>query len=77
MYEVLHQRRFSIEVIAGEKQYFLWYQLQQNKFIYSNYTWRRYSLLTSAVIMGVQMGWWFVLYMIYVPHLEADTGVWR
>jgi hypothetical protein len=56
MYEVLHQRRISIEVIAGEKQYFLWYQHKQNKFIHSNYTWLRCSLLTSAVITGVQMG---------------------
>jgi hypothetical protein len=31
-------------------------ELQQNKFTYSNYTWRRCSLLTSAVITGVQVG---------------------
>jgi hypothetical protein len=31
MYEVLHQWRILIEVIAGEKQYFLWYQLQQKE----------------------------------------------
>jgi hypothetical protein len=30
MYEVLNQRRISIEVIAGEKQYFLWYQHKKN-----------------------------------------------
>jgi hypothetical protein len=55
MYEVLYQRRILIVVIAGEKPYFLWYQLKQHKFIYSNYTCWRCILLTSAVITGAHM----------------------
>jgi hypothetical protein len=56
MHEALHQRRISVEIIIGEKQYSLWYQHKKNKFSHSNYTWRSCSLLTSAVIAGVQMG---------------------
>jgi hypothetical protein len=26
MYEALHQTSISIQIITGEKQYFLWYQ---------------------------------------------------
>jgi hypothetical protein len=39
-YEALHQRRILIEIIAGEKQYFLWYQPKKNthSLTHSKYT---------------------------------------
>jgi hypothetical protein len=38
MYEGLHQRTITIEIVTEEKQYFLWYQHKKNKFSHSNYT---------------------------------------
>jgi hypothetical protein len=42
--------------IAGEIKYSLWYQHKKNKFSHSVYTGQSCSILTSAVIMEVQMG---------------------
>jgi hypothetical protein len=56
MYEALHQRTITTEIITGEKKYSLSYQHKKNKSSHSNYTRRRCSLLTSAVITGVHMG---------------------
>jgi hypothetical protein len=50
MYEALHQRSISIEIIAREKQYFLWYQHKKNKFFHSNHIWRGCSFLIYGVI---------------------------
>jgi hypothetical protein len=33
-YEALHQRYITIEIIVGEKQYFLWYQQKKNNFFH-------------------------------------------
>jgi hypothetical protein len=55
MYEALHQRCISTEIIIGEKQYSLWYRHKKSKFFHSNYIWWSCSFFISAVITGVQM----------------------
>jgi hypothetical protein len=50
---VLHQRSVMKDVTPGEKQYSLWCQHKKQIVTHSNYTWRRCSVLISAMLTGM------------------------